>query len=238
MAASSPAAKKARVVEPKSFGEIDVEAATLKVVDGKKDKYYVPLVDDETIRVILTPDEPAKLVLGFDMTGTYEQRSFNSAAVKPASGNESLGIRVELGDAQVEFLERLEAKFKALFPADGPFEWSSLVVSSDKYSKSSVKVNVCLSGDESSLTLLGFIKDGEVERGHGWEFLKANAEAESSGRYAFAGAEMKVVAKVRAWSMLDKEGKVRKGLSLAATQLFIKPRERIIIQEADVLKPW
>ncbi len=92
--------------------------------------------------------------------------------------------------------------------------------------------------DETGLTLLKFISEGQVLSGHGWGFLKERAEAEKSGQYAFGGGEVKVVAKLRAWSMTGKDGKIRKGLSLAATQLFIKPREKVLIQEADVLEPW
>ena len=47
-----------------------------------------------------------------------------------------------------------------------------------------------------------------------------------------------LLSKLRAWSMTGKDGKTRKGLSLAATQLFIKPREKVLIQEADILEPW
>ena len=38
--------------------------------------------------------------------------------------------------------------------------------------------------------------------------------------------------------MTDKNGKVRAGISMAATQLFIKPKARVIIEEADVLEDW
>ena len=74
--------------------------------------------------------------------------------------------------------------------------------------------------------------------GRGWDFLKERADVEKAGKYAFAGGEVKVVTKLRAWSMTGKDGKVRKGISLAATQLFIKPRERVVIEEPDVLEPW
>ena len=77
-----------------------------------------------------------------------------------------------------------------------------------------------------------------MERGHGWDFLKGYADIERNRRNAFTGAEVKVVAKLRAWKMTDKDGKVRAGVSLAATQLFIKPKPRIVIEEADILEDW
>ena len=38
-AMAAPAAKKARIEDPKSFQELDVEAMTMKIVDGKTDKF-------------------------------------------------------------------------------------------------------------------------------------------------------------------------------------------------------
>ena len=35
--------------------------------------------------------------------------------------------------------------------------------------------------------------------------------------------------------MTDKEGKVRAGVSMAATQLFIKPKAQVIV---DILESW
>lgn len=237
--AGAPPAKKARVDVPKSYKDLDVAAASLKVVEGKADKFYLPLFGEEVVKILLTPDGPTRLVHGFDMHGTYEQRSFNSEGTgSKRFGAESLAIQVELDSAQVSFLQSLDARLKELFPTDESFEWVPLVRTSDRYAPTA-KVNICLrAADETGLTLLKFISEGQVLSGHGWEFLKERAAAEKSGQYAFGGGEVKVVAKLRAWSMTGKDGKIRKGLSLAATQLFIKPREKVLIQEADVLEPW
>jgi hypothetical protein len=235
--ASAPASKRARVSEPQPFNEIDVTKATLKVVEGKSDSYYVPLFDNESVRIILTAVGPTKIAMGFDMKGAYEQRSFNSPGVK-AKASESLSIRVELDKEQVKFLEMVETRFKSLFPeSNNDVEWSPLISFNERYQETNVKVNVCLSGEEADLTSLKF-KQETVHSGRGWDFLKERAAAEKSGAYAFGGGEVKVVAKLRAWTLTGKDGKVRRGISLAATQLFIKPREKVVIEEPDVLEEW
>ena len=38
--------------------------------------------------------------------------------------------------------------------------------------------------------------------------------------------------------MTDKDGKVKAGVSMTATQLFIKPKARVVIEEADILEDW
>jgi len=234
-AMAAPAAKKARVEEPKSFKELDVEAMTLKVVDVKDDKYYVPLLDNEVIRFVLTPDEPTKVIWGFDIAGAVEQRSFNTPGIK-AKSIESLSIRVELGSEQAEFLEKMDAKFKAVFGQDS--QWTPLLSRNDKYEKLTAKLNVCLSGEDSALTLIKVKPDDVVERGYGWVFLKSLADADKGHHNLFTGAEVKAVAKLRAWRRTDEHGKIWAGLKLAASQLFFKPKPRMIVQEADILEDW
>ena len=231
----APPAKKARVEEPKAFGDVDVETATLKIVEGKE-KYMVPLFDNEVAYIVLTPGGPGKIAYGFDMRGQYEQRSFNSQGTK-AVGNESLAIQIELDNEQVKFFEMVEAKFKSLFPTEEKYEWTSMLRTT-KHNETAAKVNVCLNGEESALTLLKFIQDGKVVSGKGWDFLKAQADVEKAGAYAFGGGELKVTVKLRAWSMTGKDGVIRKGLSLTATHVMIKPRERVVIEVADVLEAW
>lgn len=235
-AMAAPPAKKARIEEPKAYGDVDIETASLKVVEGKGEKYMVPLFDNEVLYLVLTPSGPTKIAHGFDMRGQYEQRSFNSAGTK-AAGNESLAIQVELDNEQDKLLEKVEAKFKALFPTEEKYEWTSLLRTT-KYNETATKVNVCLNGEESALTLLKFIHEGKVLSGKGWDFLKARADIDKAGAYAFGGGELKVTVKLRAWSMTGKDGVIRKGLSLAATHILIKPRERVVIEVADVLEAW
>jgi len=234
---AAPAAKKARIEEPKSFKELAVEAMTIKVIDGKEDKYYVPLLGNEVIRFLLTPDEPTKVTWGFDISGAVEQRSFNTPGVK-AKGNESLSFRVELGTEQAEFLEKVDEKMRGLFGTEEAFEWTPMVTKNEKYEKPTAKLQVCLSGDDSALTLLKCKPGDVVEKGYGWDFLKSLADMEKNRRNAFTGAEAKAVVKLRAWKMTDKDGKVKAGVSMAATQLFIKPKARVVIEEADILEDW
>jgi len=235
-AMAAPAAKKARIEEPKPFQELDVDAMTMKVVDGKNDKFYIALLGNEVIRFLLTPAEPTRITWGFDVDGTTEQRSFNSKV--QAKGNESLSIRVELGKEQAEFLEKVDEKMRGLFGTEEAFEWTPMVSKNDKYEKPTGKLQVCLSGDDSALTLLKFKPGDVVERGYGWDFLKSLADVEKNRRNAFTGAEVKAVVKLRAWKMTDKDGKVKAGVSMTATQLFIKPKAREIVEEADILEDW
>ena len=66
---AAPAAKKARIEDPKSFQELDVDAMTMKIVDGKTDKFYVALLDNEVIRFLLTPDEPTRITWALTCRG-------------------------------------------------------------------------------------------------------------------------------------------------------------------------
>ena len=232
-AMAAPAAKKARVEEPKPFQQLDVDAMTMKIVDGKDDKYYVALLNNEVIEFLLTPAEPTKITWGFDMEGSVEQRSFNCAGVK-GKGNENLAIRVELGDEQAEFLQKVDEKMHGLF-GEEKLEWTPMVARNELFNKGTGKLQVCLKGNEAALTLLKFKPGDVVERGHGWDFLKQFAEADKGRRNAFTGAEVKAVVKLRAWKMTDKDGKVRAGVSMAATQLFIKPKPHVIV---DILEDW
>ena len=235
-AMAAPASKKARVEEPKSFHALEVDEMTLKIIDGKNDKFYIALLDDALIRFVLTPDEPTRITWGFDMDGTTEQRAFHTDT--KTKGNESLSIRVELGSEQAEFLEKVDVKMRALFGTEETFEWVPMVTVNDKYETPTAKIQVCLSGDEAAMTLLKFKPGDVVEKGSGWEYLKGFAKLENNRRNAFTGAEAKVVVKLRAYKMTDKNGKVRAGISMAATQLFIKPKARVVVEEVDVLEDW
>jgi len=232
-AMAAPPAKKARTEPPKSFKEIDVEVMELKEVEGKKkEKYLLCLSGNQVPCFLLTPDEPAKIIWGFDMNGAVEERSFNSE--KEATGNESLSIRVELDKEQVEFLEKLEAKYKTLLNV-GVEIWKPLLTKKDQYDTPSTTISVGLSGEESSLTLLKFKQGDAVEKGHGWTFLKTQADIEKPIRNAFTGAEIKTIVKLRAYRIVNHEGKLQAGLKLAAAELFIKPKPRVVI---DFLEDW
>ena len=77
-AMATPAAKKARVEEPKSFHTLAVDEMTLKIIRGQNDKFYIALLDDALIRFVLTPDEPTRITWGFDMDGTTDKRAYHT----------------------------------------------------------------------------------------------------------------------------------------------------------------
>ena len=73
-----------------------------------------------------------------------------------------------------------------------------------------------------------------IDKGAGWQFLKEHcSDYDLRTRAAFNGAEVKAIVKVRVWSRTKEAG-----VSLTATQLAIKVKERVVIQEADVLGAW
>jgi hypothetical protein len=67
---AAPLAKKARIEEPKAYGDLDIESATLRVVPGTE-RYLIPLFNGEVTYIVLTPT-PAKIAYGFDVRGQYE----------------------------------------------------------------------------------------------------------------------------------------------------------------------
>ena len=84
------------------------------------------------------------------------------------------------------------------------------------------------------LTPITVIVGESIHKGVGWQFLKEHcSDYELRARAAFAGAEAKAVVKVRVWPRTKEAG-----VSLTATQLAIKVKERVVIQEADVLGAW
>ena len=110
------------------------------------------------------------------MDGTTEQRSFNSGM--KGKGNENLSIRVELGKEQAEFLEKVDEKMRGLFGTEDTFEWTPMVAKSDKYDTLTAKLQVCLSGEDSALTLLKCKPGDVVEKGYGWDFLELGGPRE------------------------------------------------------------
>lgn len=231
--------KRARVDVPRSYKDLDVASAGLRVLQSKSDKMYIAHFNNEEVRVLLNPDEPFHIVFGFDLKGQYEQRSFNCSNTK-ALGNESLSIRVQPSADQNEFFSAVEKRFQECFDAEGEeeYEWVPLLMVSDKHDNTTMKITVCLAGEPAALTTIKIKGDEGVEQGKGWEFLKEQAACQKTGSYAFSGGEAKVVAKLRPWSLVGKSGRVKKGLTFAASQLFIKPMPWQPNEEADVLEEW
>jgi len=195
--------KRARMAIP-SFKEIDVREIAFKL--GRDGKTNLAELGGEQVQFNLTPEGSLKVVYGFDMEGRMERRAFHDNMT--VKGSESLAIRVKLEDAQLNFLESLENWCKGC-PGVASKEWIPLINYNDKYQTASAKVRVGLTGYCTDLKIMA---DGVVKKGRGWQFLKENAVGN------FAQADVKVVVKLRLYTMDNKAG-----VSLAATELFLKP---------------
>ena len=206
VAMASPA-KRARMAIP-SFKDIDVREIAFKL--GRDEKTYFAELGGGQVQFNLTPEGSMKVIYGFDMDGKMEKRSFNCPDVRP-SGSESLAIRVKLEDAQLDFLESLENWCKQSPSVQGK-EWIPLINYNDKYKMASAKLRVGLTGCCTDIKIMG----DEIKKGRGWQFLKDNAVGN------FTAAAVKVVAKLRIYTVDDKAG-----ISLAATELFLNPIERV-----------
>jgi hypothetical protein len=222
--AAAPASKRARVEGPESFRKLDVDTLSLKKIEGRDSPYYLVVTDHHMAEFILTPDEPAVLLRGFDMSGEKEKRSFN---VDEGKGN-SLGLYVQLDEEQADFLKKASNRIKTEFEAEEAVEWTPMFPG-EKYSTYAVGVEVVLAGQESSLTHLRIKKGEEKHAGTGWVFLK-----EMAGERTFKGSEAMCVVKFRAWKAVV-NGVTKAGLKLVATQLAIKVAERKFV---DVLPDW
>ena len=213
--ASESAQKKARIMAPPAFGDIQVKDVSFKL--GRDEKTILALVEDCQTQFNLTPEGSVKVIYGFDMDGSTEKRSFNCPDVQPfANGSstarsESLAIRVKLSLPLQDFLEDLDNKCRMLYKDFGDEEWMPLVNYNEKYQTASVKLRVCLTGYCTPLKVL----DGaQVKKGSGWAFLTEFGQN-------FTQADAKAVVKLRVYKMNGKAG-----ISLGAAELFLKPNER------------
>ena len=204
-----PAQKKARVEAAPSFNDVVVSDIKFKL--GRDEKTILAELDGEQITFNLTPEGSLKVVYGFDMEGVMEKRSFNSQDVEKAA-NESLAIRVKLSLPLIDFLEDLDSKCRMLHTEmNKTDEWIPLISYNEKYKTATVKLRVCLSG---YCTALKVIDGTEIKRGRGWNFLKAFGQS-------FTQADAKAAVKLRVYRMNGKAG-----ISLGATELFLKPNEQ------------
>jgi hypothetical protein len=222
--AMASAAKRARTEAPESYRKLDLEALSLKKIEGRDSPMHLAVINHHMAEFILTPDEPAVLLRGFDMSGEKEKRSFN---VDEGKGN-SLGLYAQLDEEQADFLKKASNRIKTEFEAEEAVEWTPMFPG-EKYSTYAVGVEVVLAGQESSLIHLRIKKGEEKHAGTGWAFLK-----EMAGERTFKGAEAMFVVKFRAWKAVV-NGVTKAGRKLVATQLVIKVTERKFV---DVLPDW
>ena len=219
------AAKRARTEAPESYRKLDLEALSLKKIEGRETPIYLTVVDGHMPEFILTPEEPTVLLRGFDFSGKKEKRSFNSDEGK---GN-SLSLYVQLDEEQADFLKKASNRIKTEFEAEGEVEWAPMF-GGEKYSTYAVGIDVVLAGQENSLTHIRVKKGEEKHAGTGWAFLKEMA----GERGTFKGSEAMFVVKFRAWRAVV-NGVTKAGLKLVATQLALKVPERKFV---DVLPDW
>ena len=220
------AAKRARTEAPEPYRKLDLAALALKKIEGRDSPIYLVVVDNHVAEFILTPEEPAVLLRGFDMSGEKEKRSFNAEG--EGKGN-SLSLYVQLDEEQADFLKKASNRIKTEFEAEGEVEWTPMF-GGEKYSTYAVGVDVVLAGQESSLTHLRIKRGEDKQAGAGWAFLKEIAGEKGT----FKGSEAMFVVKFRAWKALV-NGVTKAGLKLVATQAAIKVPERKFV---DVLPDW
>jgi hypothetical protein len=218
------AAKRARVEAAPSFEDVDLEVVSLK--EGVKVGDGLPILwlavpGEPTFRFNLTPSGFLPVIYGFDTSGKFEQPSFltGKAAEKTTEG---LSVRIGVEGVQLAFLQKLDDKMRAaMVKIDSAAVWQPLVTPNELYKNHSVKVHVTLKGNScASLKVFG----EEVLSGSGWNFLEPQLELHNR----FRKADAKLVVRVsRVWRMGNKAG-----LSLEATQLALKPAEKMVDEDA------
>ena len=211
MELTGPAQKKARMEGTPAYSDIVVSDVLFKL--GRDEKTIIAELNGEQIKFNLTPSgaQSLKVIYGFDMDGRMEKRSFNCAEIEK-SPNESLAIRVKLSLELQDALEDLDNKCRMLYSTMGKEEWVPLVSYNEKFKTASVKLRVCLTGYSTALKV---VDGNEVKKGSGWNFLNGFGQN-------FTRADAKAVVKLRVYKIQGKAG-----ISLAASELFLKPNEQI-----------
>ena len=233
---AEPAAKRARteVLEVKPFQQADVDKFSLKTGKSKNSNYtyYIPLVDNASILLNLTPERECWLdaPFGFDTSCKFEVPSFLGGKAPEREGTtEGLNLRLNLQTAQADFLRKLDGAAQKAFADVAAAAWNPLVTEDAFRSAPVCKVQVALKG--SNLTKLTIVQDGKVTRGAGWEFLEKFLMDSNNCRRA----EIKVAIKVQKLYNVAKKA----GMKLEATQMCIriagKPMEEDVFADDAAL---
>ena len=214
-----PQSKRARVeIQVPSFDAVDLSKFTLKDNGkGKSGHLSYPYLDGEVIRFNLTPTGWLKTTFGLDVQTQYDKPSFLGGKEPEKPGTpEGLGLRIELGQAETNFLTELDSTSRDEFEKLAKAKWNPLVSESSLFNKSTARVTVILKGN--GLTQIAIVDDNQVVRGEGWEFLKAHMDAGNT----FKRSDVKLVAKVqKLWNVSGGAG-----IKLEATQLVLRIAER------------
>ena len=213
--AEDMAAKKART-EVVNYTDMALEKINIKEIGKSKNGSPTMLVlhDGFGVTFNLTPSGWLSSKHGFDVNCQYNKPSFLHGE-KPAEGvtSENLAIRIYLDDAQAKFLQEIDQKAKEAYTKVHQAEWKGLVAQDRLFGGDcSVKVHVCLEGKD--LTKLTVVKDGKVDRGEGWAFLKDYMGSCNN----FKNADVKVCLRFKSvWNV-----KGMAGLKLCATRIVLR----------------
>ena len=209
------AVKRARMTEAVPYTEVDFEKLSLNVREDKDKRKFIDLVSDGFVpHMNLTPTGSLEVIYGFEMTGSMENRSFNSTA-EAKSKNESLSIVVSCLAELATTLKLIDERCNLLYFNQGfKGEWKTLVPDGSDEGSKNVRMHVCLKGDCTPIK----VKADEMLKGEGFDFLKTCPGSE----VGFRSAKVKITVKPRIWEITGKTG-LAAGVSLAATFLFIQP---------------
>ena len=214
-----PQSKRARVeIQIPSFADVDMSKFTLKDNGkGKNGHLSYPLVDGQVVRFNLTPSGWLKTPFGFDVETKYEKPSFLGGKEPEKPGKpEGLNLRLNLEDAEAEFLTELDSHCQTEFEKLTKAKWNSLVTEAGLFGKTSAKATVILKGN--GLTQIAVVDNNQVLRGEGWDFLKQFVEPGN----IFKQSDVKLVAKVqKLWNVGGGAG-----IKLEATQIVLRTTER------------
>jgi hypothetical protein len=217
--ADQPQSKRARFeIQIPAFAEVDLSKFSLKDNGkGKNGHLSYPLIDGQVVRFNLTPTGWLKTPFGFDIQTKYDKPSFlGGKEPEKAGAPEGLNLRINLGDAEAEFLTGLDSNCQAGFEKLTKAKWTPLVTEATLFGKSSTKVAVILKGN--SLTQIAVVDNNKVLRGEGWDFLKQFLDSGNS----FKQSDVKLVAKVqKLWNVSGGAG-----IKLEATQIVLRTTER------------
>jgi hypothetical protein len=212
MAATPERNVRARTVTVYSYAELDQENVLVKNEPARKGEGLHFFLDLEGMqpRLNLTPADSLKVLYGFDMQGRIEKRTFNSTEPARAGKSEALSFTLVLTPQLSDWLEALDTRCRdEVLKLDSNLKWHQLV------RMQNAKVQVALAGD--CMTNLKVSRDGEMQKGVGWDFLKKEAEAVGHN-CNFWGAQVKLAVKLRLYQVNGTAG-----ITMTATQAALKP---------------
>jgi hypothetical protein len=209
------AAKRART-EVVNYTDLALEKVQFKEIGKSKNGSPTVVVLHEGFGVTfnLTPSGWLPVKYGFDLSPQYSRPSFlGGATPTDATMSESLALRIYLDAEQAEFLKEIDQKASVEYQKLYNAVWQPLVTEDTLFGgKASVKIHVCLKGND--LSKLAVVHNDKVDRGEGWGFLKDYMA--SCGHFKTAD----VKACLRFKSVWNVDGKA--GLKLHATRLVLR----------------